>query len=104
MDESGFVWMPDRIDSGLVDDTAFSKARTSADKLRQQFIAENFANVETEIESARNNGFTPRYQGSWQAFYFKYLREDPDAAKSEIDLERAKSWIRNSPSTIRTDR
>jgi hypothetical protein len=33
MDESGFVWMPERIDSGLVDDTAFSKARKNADKL-----------------------------------------------------------------------
>jgi len=96
MDESGFVWMPNRVDSGSVNETSFSRAKAKADKVQQQFLAADYANVEFEIESARNRGYTPWYLGSWQAFYFKYLREDPEATNPE-DIERAMQWTKNSP-------
>ena len=99
MDESGIVWMPDRVDSGSVNETAFSRAKATADKVRQQFLAADYANVEFEIESARNRGYTPWYLGSWQAFYFRNLKEDTGAAESEMDIERAKLWIKNSPNS-----
>jgi hypothetical protein len=97
VDEAGFLWQPDKIDSELVIDTPYSRAKLKAQTLRRQFTSEHFDEVESEIAAARREGFTPWYHGSWQSFYFDHLREDTDSDISENDVERAKLWVEHAP-------
>lgn len=100
LDEAGYVWKPAATENSLSTATAFSKAWARARKTRQLYLAQDYEAVEQEIASARQTGYTPWYLGSWMAFYFKYLRDDPEQANSVRDISRAEQWLENSPNSL----
>ena len=100
IDEEGFTWIPNSSDSNLTTNTNFSRSVNKATETKQFFLKGDYAAVESDIDQARANAYTPWYIGSWMVFYFEKFQDDPKQTNSGPDLDRARNWVTNSPNSI----
>ena len=98
LNEAGYVWHPGDSDY-LEIDSQYSNAIKQAKKLRKLLVDGDYLTLEAEIEQAHKKGVTPWYLDSWMAFYFRYLRDNPQETNNTTDVFYAKSWIGKLPNS-----